>query len=104
MGIIGGTAVVTCGIAIVSAPLIIGAVGFGAGGVVAGSVAAAWQATIGNVVAGSLFATLQSVGVLGLSGGAVAAVGVGGGVVGAATATGVATMALATNNEVEKMV
>lgn len=37
-------------------------IGFGAGGVIAGSYAAAWQSLIGNVVAGSLFATLQSLG------------------------------------------
>ncbi|KAI5792592.1 hypothetical protein DFH27DRAFT_193058 [Peziza echinospora] len=37
------------------------AAGFTSGGVLAGSAAAAWQAAIGNVVAGSLFAFLQSV-------------------------------------------
>lgn len=37
-------------------------IGFGAGGVTAGSYAAAWQSLIGNVVARSLFATLQSLG------------------------------------------
>lgn len=42
-------------------------VGFGSSGVVAGSVAAAWQASIGNVVAGSAFAALQSAGVAGLA-------------------------------------
>lgn len=36
--------------------------GFGTGGVVAGSLAAAWQSSIGNVAAGSLFAALQSAG------------------------------------------
>jgi len=39
--------------------------GFGAGGIMAGSMAAAWQSAIGNVVAGSTFATLQSMGATG---------------------------------------
>ncbi|EED84427.1 predicted protein [Postia placenta Mad-698-R] len=42
------------------------AVGFGALGPVAGSFAAAWQAATGNVVAGSLFATLQSIAMTGV--------------------------------------
>ena len=37
-------------------------VGFAPGGVVAGSLAAAWQSSIGNVAPGSLFALLQSIG------------------------------------------
>ena len=37
-------------------------VGFGFGGIVAGSCAAAWQSCIGNVVAGSCFAILQGCG------------------------------------------
>jgi len=37
-------------------------VGFKASGVAAGSLAAGWQASIGNVVAGSVFSGLQSVG------------------------------------------
>lgn len=41
-------------------PAVLGVIGFGALGPVVGSMAAAWQATIGNVVAGSLFAFLQS--------------------------------------------
>ena len=39
--------------------------GFGAAGIVGGSIAAATQASIGNVVAGSAFATLQSLGATG---------------------------------------
>ena len=39
--------------------------GFGTAGVVAGSLAAATQATIGNVTAGSAFATLTSLGMTG---------------------------------------
>ena len=39
--------------------------GFGAAGVIAGSVAAALQAIIGNVAAGSAFAIAQSIGATG---------------------------------------
>ena len=46
----------------VAAPTIISAVGFGSLGPVAGSTAAAVQASVGNVAAGGLFATLQSAG------------------------------------------
>merc|ERR1712018_702002 len=74
----------------VAAPLAataaLGAAGFSAGGVVAGSMAAAWQASIGNVAAGSLFAMCQSVGTAGFAASTttgVAAVGTGiGGLVG----------------------
>lgn len=41
-------------------PAIIGAIGFSAVGPVAGSILAGWQASMGNVVAGSLFSFLQS--------------------------------------------
>ncbi|KIM32785.1 hypothetical protein M408DRAFT_326524 [Serendipita vermifera MAFF 305830] len=45
-------------------------VGFTAGGIAAGSAAAAWQASIGNVVAGSVFSSFQSMGAVGaLTGG-----------------------------------
>ncbi|KIY62806.1 hypothetical protein CYLTODRAFT_494402 [Cylindrobasidium torrendii FP15055 ss-10] len=40
----------------------VGLVGFGAAGPVAGSLAALWQASMGNVAAGSLFAGLQAFG------------------------------------------
>ena len=72
--------------AAVGAPLVLAAAGFSAAGVAAGSAAAAWQATIGNVdnndndmiiligfnfsgnvVGGSIFASLQSAGVLGFA-------------------------------------
>jgi len=45
----------------VVAPALLVPVGFGAAGPIAGSLATAWQASIGNVAAGSLFATLQSI-------------------------------------------
>lgn len=41
-------------------------IGFGAGGVVGGSIAASWQSSIGIVTAGSLFSILQSLGATGL--------------------------------------
>lgn len=46
----------------IAAPTVISAAGFGSLGPAAGTAAAAWQASIGNVAAGSLFATLQSAG------------------------------------------
>jgi hypothetical protein len=52
------------------------ALGFSSSGIVGGSVAAGMQAGIGNVVAGSTFATMQSLGALGV----LSTVGVVGGV------------------------
>ena len=58
------------------------AAGFTSSGIAAGSIAAGIQAGIGNVVAGSAFATLQSLGAtsviagLGIAGGAVSVVGI----------------------------
>jgi len=57
----------TTGIAIVAAPAVVSAPallvsGFGSTGVGAGTIAAGAQGSIGNVVAGSVFATLQSAG------------------------------------------
>mmetsp|Transcript_17801 Transcript_17801/g.26663 ORF Transcript_17801/g.26663 Transcript_17801/m.26663 type:complete len:102 (+) Transcript_17801:68-373(+) len=40
-------------------------VGFGATGIAAGSMAAAWQSSVGNVAAGSAFALIQSFGMTG---------------------------------------
>lgn len=54
---------------------ILNAVGFTAGGVAAGTAAAAAQAGIGNVVAGSAFAAAQSVAAMGV-GSAIVSVGV----------------------------
>lgn len=61
----GTTAACVAGIAMVAAPAVValpalGAVGFGASGPVAGSMAAAAQSGVGSVVAPSLFATAQS--------------------------------------------
>lgn len=85
-------------LAVVAAPLAIAAAGFGSAGVVAGSLAASWQATMGGyVAASSLFATLQSVGVVGLSTAATASIGLGGAAVGGVTAGGI--VALTNKNE-----
>lgn len=42
-------------------------IGFGSGGIIFGSIAAGIQSSIGNVAAGSLFATLTSYGMTGIS-------------------------------------
>ncbi|KAJ3317284.1 hypothetical protein HDV06_001804 [Boothiomyces sp. JEL0866] len=79
-----GAGVVGCTVA---APFVLigvlAAVGFGASGPVAGSIAAGIQSYIGSVAAGSTFAACQSIGMAGLSAGATAvtsAVGAGVGV------------------------
>ncbi|KAF2712827.1 hypothetical protein K504DRAFT_489162 [Pleomassaria siparia CBS 279.74] len=54
------TLVITMVIFGVCTPLILTGIGFGAAGPIAGTIAAGWQAAIGNVAAGSLFAFLQS--------------------------------------------
>lgn len=72
--------------AVVTLP-IVGAVGFGALGPVGGSAAAAWQASLGFVEAGSLFAWCQSAAMGGTAVNAIIATGAaGGGVAAFATA------------------
>lgn len=75
--ILGGTA------------LIVPAIGFGAAGVTAGSLAAAYQSAFlgGTIASGSIFATLQSIGAVGLSAAANTAV-----VAGSAAASGIHTI------------
>ena len=51
--------------AVMAAPVVLSAAGFSASGIVAGSVAATAQSAIGNVAAGGVFATLQSIGAVG---------------------------------------
>ncbi|KAJ0305520.1 hypothetical protein COL516b_005215 [Colletotrichum fioriniae] len=63
-GVSAGSLVVLAAPALVVAPAL-GLAGFGSQGIVAGSAAAGFQAGIGNVVAPSLFATLQSAGAAG---------------------------------------
>lgn len=55
-------------------------------GVVAGSIAAAWQSAIGSVAAGSFFAACQSAGAAGISAGTAMLIGAGTGAAAAATA------------------
>lgn len=62
-------------------PAMLGAIGFGANGPIIGSMAAAWQASIGSVAAGSLFSFLQSAAMGGAAMGLFTGVGVLGGVV-----------------------
>ncbi len=64
--IVGGTAVVGGTVAVVTAPLIVGAIGFSAGGIVAGSWAASMMSVLAPTAAGGVVATLQSVGAAGL--------------------------------------
>ncbi len=92
--IVGGTAVVGVAVAVAAPWVILPAMGFGGNGIVAGSMAAAWQASIGNVAAGSAFAAMQSAGVAGVSTAASAGLATAGATVGAAVgAAGGAAMA-----------
>ncbi|EPE27550.1 hypothetical protein GLAREA_04341 [Glarea lozoyensis ATCC 20868] len=61
-----------------AAPVVLPLVGFGGGGVVAGSLAAAWQSSIGIVQGGSVFAFLTSAGAGGAATAAFMATGVAG--------------------------
>ncbi|KAG8177729.1 hypothetical protein JTE90_026571 [Oedothorax gibbosus] len=72
----------TAAAAVVGAVLFLPAAGFTTAGVASGSLAAATQSSIGSVAAGSIFATLQSAGVLGLAAGTKAAIAAAGGAVG----------------------
>lgn len=73
-----------------AAPLILGAAGFGALGPIAGSSAAAWQASMGVVEAGSLFAWCQSAAMGGAAVSGIIATGATGvGVASTATVAGV---------------
>jgi len=78
MGILGGITFFALALA---TPAILGAIGFGALGPVAGSIAAGWQASIGSVVAGSLFAFLQSAAMGGAAMGLFMGIGAVGGVI-----------------------
>ena len=78
------TAIGGAAIGVAAAPVALASAGFGSAGVTAGSAAAGWQASIGNVAAGSLFATCQSAGAAGMASTTYAAVGSAGAAVGAA--------------------
>merc|ERR1712205_119842 len=57
---------VGAGASVVSAPVLLASIGFTAAGITGGSLAATWQATMGSIGAGGIFATLQSVAMGGL--------------------------------------
>ncbi|XP_031638165.1 interferon alpha-inducible protein 27-like protein 2A [Contarinia nasturtii] len=61
-----GVAAVTGTTLFVAAPAALAVFGFTGSGIVTGSAAAAWQASIGNVVAGSAFSALQAAGAAGV--------------------------------------
>lgn len=71
---------------ILLAPVALSLAGFTTAGVAAGSMAAAVQSGIGNVVAGSMFAMLQSLGAAGMTAGTVATAGAAAGAAGAGAA------------------
>eukprot|EP01024_Parvocaulis_polyphysoides_P003306 TRINITY_DN1090_c0_g2_i2.p4 TRINITY_DN1090_c0_g2~~TRINITY_DN1090_c0_g2_i2.p4 ORF type:complete len:158 (-),score=27.55 TRINITY_DN1090_c0_g2_i2:563-1036(-) len=79
---VGAIGAAASGTAVIGASIGLGLYGFSKSGVLAGSMAAAWQAHIGNVVAGSTFATLQSVGAMGVMGYALPVAAIGGAIVG----------------------
>eukprot|EP01026_Neomeris_dumetosa_P024081 TRINITY_DN2016_c0_g1_i1.p3 TRINITY_DN2016_c0_g1~~TRINITY_DN2016_c0_g1_i1.p3 ORF type:complete len:250 (-),score=51.91 TRINITY_DN2016_c0_g1_i1:489-1238(-) len=79
---VGAIGAAASGTAVIGASIGLGLYGFSKSGVLAGSMAAAWQAHIGNVVAGSSFATLQSVGAMGVMGYALPVAAIGGAIVG----------------------
>ncbi|XP_050046941.1 uncharacterized protein [Dermacentor andersoni] len=83
-GIVAGVAVGLGAAAVLAAPVALAAAGFSSTGVVAGSTAAAYQATLGGYIAqGSAFALCQSWGAAGLTATAQAGVAAGGASVGA---------------------
>jgi len=85
--LLGSLIFIVLGIVLIVNPLAM--IGFGSMGPIAGSIAASWQATIGNVAAGSLFAFLQSVGMIhAVTIPVVGVVVVGGGTVGLAKIAG----------------
>lgn len=87
-------AITTAVLAPIAVPVAVGALGFGAGGIVAGTPAAAIMASYGGAVtAGSACAIMQSIGAVGLSATGALISGAVGGVVGGAT--GIAAGAVA---------
>ncbi|KAK6346714.1 hypothetical protein TWF696_006829 [Orbilia brochopaga] len=86
-----------------SLPAILNALGFAATGPVAGSLAAAWQASIGSVPAGHLFALIQSIS---MTTGSALAIGAGIGLVAAVSILigYIVTHELAKNGELRGMI
>lgn len=94
--IIGATAVAVVGAVALplAIPAAVGALGFGSGGIVAGSWAASFMASYGGAVsAGSACAVLQSIGAAGLAGTGIATAAAGGAAAGAATGGVIAVVA-----------
>lgn len=94
-GILGAAigTVVGAGVAVVAAPLVVAGLGFGAGGIVAGSYAASMMSAAaiangGAVAAGSSVAILQSIGAAGFGLAGLLGVGAAGAGVGAAVGAG----------------
>lgn len=87
----------------VTAPLILGAVGFGVLGPVAGSAATAWQSSIGLVQASSWFAWCQSAAMGGAAAGQITTAGVlgAGAVTGATLAAALPTEAISEAEKIE---
>lgn len=70
---------VGAGASVASAPMMLAAAGFSTLGITGGSLAATWQATMGTIGAGSIFASLQSFAMGGLGvGGSLSLAGAGG--------------------------
>ena len=84
-GMVGGITIFSLACA---TPAILGAVGFSAIGPVAGSAAAAWQASMGSVAAGSLFPFLQSAAMGGAAMGVFTGIGAAGAAVAIAAGLG----------------
>ncbi|XP_064394979.1 uncharacterized protein LOC135342214 [Halichondria panicea] len=88
--VVGGATVVA------AAPLVVAGLGFTAGGIASGSIAASMMSAMAPTMAGGIVATLQSVGAAGFSAAGVAALAGAGGTAGAAV-----TAALASRRENE---
>ena len=82
-GIGGG---ITISLLACATPAVLNAVGFSSIGPVAGSAAAAWQASIGSVAAGTLFSFLQGAAMGGAALGVITSIGAAGAAVAVATA------------------
>jgi len=67
VNVVGGAALKLGGLGLSCASTVGGWMGFTSAGVVQGSLAAAAQSSVGNVVAGSTFAAIQSAGATGAS-------------------------------------
>jgi hypothetical protein len=92
-------------LASIAAVPVLGVVGFGAAGPIAGSTAAAWQSGIGLVKAGSIYAWCQSAAMGGAAMGHIVATGVAGvsGAVGATTVAGALDVIAISESELKEI-